>query len=64
MNFIAQAGMNQMKNQTQGLIQKEVNEVAGDQSTEGGKINESTSNSISNSNTSSHIPKKRKHLQS
>lgn len=60
MNFIAQAGMNQVKNQTQGLIQKEVNEVAGDQSSEGGKINESTSNSISNSNTSSHIPKKKK----
>ena len=60
MNFIAQAGMNQMKSQAQGLIQKEVNEVGGDQSTEGGKINESTSNSISNSNTSSHIPKKKK----
>ena len=64
MNFMMQAGMNQMKNQAQDLIPKEVKDATKEESDkpedENVKtINDSSSN-VSNSNQTTNIPKKKK----
>ena len=68
MNFMMQAGMNQMKSQAQNLVPKEIKDATKEDNNEtneenSGNINDSSSN-ISNSNNNitqpSNIPKKKK----
>jgi len=64
MNFMMQAGMNQMKNQAQDLIPKEVKDATKEESDKPEdenvkNINDSSSN-VSNSNQTTNIPKKKK----